>query len=201
MRLPLFLLSLTSLPEHCLSCLGNMEGNRLFNTFSRRLGVPGQEVDGGKVEIPRINVPGQRFTATHGINAKKGEQKLFLFEIPNGPQANYAAISANVAIAGIKGGHDKYSLYMKFGVPPTPYDFDLRSVVTASDSYVGDKLFSHDLRIERPSPGRYYLLIVAHKNFREMLVTAIVDTPPARGEVGVSRRGPGFTIQRMGEPQ
>jgi hypothetical protein len=25
-----------------------------------------------------INVPGQRFTATHGIRAKRGEQKLFL---------------------------------------------------------------------------------------------------------------------------
>lgn len=31
-----------------------------------------------KAEIPMINVPGQRFTATHGIRAKKGEQKLFL---------------------------------------------------------------------------------------------------------------------------
>ena len=32
-----------------------------------------------KAEIPMINVPGQRFTATHGIKAKKGEQKLFLW--------------------------------------------------------------------------------------------------------------------------
>ena len=30
------------------------------------------------VEVPMINVPGQRFTATHGIQAKKGEHKLFL---------------------------------------------------------------------------------------------------------------------------
>ena len=29
-------------------------------------------------EIPMINIPGQRFTATHGIKAKKGEAKLFL---------------------------------------------------------------------------------------------------------------------------
>ena len=28
--------------------------------------------------IPMINVPGQRFTATHGIKAKAGEAKLFL---------------------------------------------------------------------------------------------------------------------------
>ena len=31
-----------------------------------------------EVEIPMINVPGQRFTATHGIKAKRGESKLFL---------------------------------------------------------------------------------------------------------------------------
>ena len=30
------------------------------------------------LEIPMINVPGQRFTATHGIKAKKGEHKLFM---------------------------------------------------------------------------------------------------------------------------
>ena len=29
-------------------------------------------------EIPMINVPGQRFTATHGIKAKAGDAKLFL---------------------------------------------------------------------------------------------------------------------------
>ena len=29
-------------------------------------------------EIAMINVPGQRFTATHGIKAKAGEAKLFL---------------------------------------------------------------------------------------------------------------------------
>ena len=45
----------------------------------------------------------------------------------------------------------------------------------------------------------YYLLIVARKNFNELLVTAIVDTPPEEGETMI-RRGPGFVIQRMGEP-
>ena len=45
----------------------------------------------------------------------------------------------------------------------------------------------------------YYLLIQARKSFRELLVTAIVDTPPEQGDVLV-RRGPGFVIQRMGEP-
>ena len=45
----------------------------------------------------------------------------------------------------------------------------------------------------------YYLLIQARKSFRELLVTAIVDTPPEEEDVLV-RRGPGFVIQRMGEP-
>ena len=35
-------------------------------------------VQGDVVEVPMINVPGQRFTATHGIKAKKGEHKLFM---------------------------------------------------------------------------------------------------------------------------
>ena len=44
----------------------------------------------------------------------------------------------------------------------------------------------------------YYLLIYAYEDFEELLVTAIVDTPPEYdNEVA---RGPGFTIQRMGRP-
>ena len=45
----------------------------------------------------------------------------------------------------------------------------------------------------------YYLLIHAYEDFQELLVTAIVDTPPEYdNEV---EQGPGFTIQRMGKPQ
>ena len=44
----------------------------------------------------------------------------------------------------------------------------------------------------------YYLLIHAYEDFQELLVTAIVDTPPEYdNEVN---QGPGFTIQRMGKP-
>ena len=39
--------------------------------------------DPGKAEVPMINVPGQRFTATHGIKAKRGEEKLFLWVSSN----------------------------------------------------------------------------------------------------------------------
>ena len=35
------------------------------------------------------------------------------FLIEDGAWANYAAISANVALAGIEGGHDKYDLYLR----------------------------------------------------------------------------------------
>ena len=46
--------------------------------------------------------------------------------------------------------------------------------------------------------SEYYLLIHAYEDFQELLVTAIVDTPPEYdNEVA---RGPGFTIQRMGKP-
>ena len=44
----------------------------------------------------------------------------------------------------------------------------------------------------------YYLLIYAYEDYQELLVTAIVDTPPEfDNQVNV---GPGFTIQRMGRP-
>lgn len=166
-----------------------------LNNFARRLGKAVED----EIEIPMINAPGQRFTATHGIKAKKGESKVFLFTVDEWPPANYAAISANIAIAGVHGGHQKYGMFLRYGAPPTPAKFDFKSVVTASDSYVGDKLFSQDIRIERPYPGEYYLLIHAYEDFQELLVTAIVDTPPEYdNEV---EQGPGFTIQRMGKPQ
>ena len=45
----------------------------------------------------------------------------------------------------------------------------------------------------------YYLLIYAYEDFQELLVTAIVDTPPELDEGSIAG-GPGFTIQRMGRP-
>ena len=39
---------------------------------------------------------------------------LCRFLIEDGAKANYAAISANVALAGIEGGHDKYDLYLRY---------------------------------------------------------------------------------------
>ena len=92
------------------------------------------------------------------------------FTVEEYPPANYAAISANVAIAGINGGHEKYALFLKYGSPPTPAKYDYRSTVTASDSYVGDKLFSHDIRIEAPRPGYVKLrtlLVVSWLGFKQ----------------------------------
>ena len=45
----------------------------------------------------------------------------------------------------------------------------------------------------------YYLLIYAYEDFDELLVTAIVDTPPELDDESIAK-GPGFTIQRMGRP-
>jgi len=196
--LPFLVILLLGVSQQCLGCASILQRVGLLNNFATRLGKAAQ--DDSLPEIPMINVPGQRFTATHGIRAKKGEAKLFLFTVEEYPSANYAAISANVAVAGVNGGQEKYSMYLKYGAAPTPTKFDYRSVVTASDSYVGDKLYSHDIRVERPTPGQYYLLIQAREDFHELLVTAIVDTPPQQEEQSVAR-GPGFTIQRMGRPQ
>jgi len=196
--LPFIAILLLGVPQQTFGCNSIFQRLGVFNNFARRLGKAAQE-DSPAV-VPMINVPGQRFTATHGIRAKKGEAKLFLFTVEEYPPANYAAISANVAVAGISGGHERYAMFLKYGVPPTPAKYDYKSVITASDSYVGDKLYSHDIRIEQPYPGQYYLLIQAYETFNELLVTAIVDTPPQPEEQSVAR-GPGFTIQRMGKPQ
>ena len=78
---------------------------------------------------------------------------IFRFTVEEWPPANYAAISANIAIAGTHGGHQKYGMFLRYGAPPTHAKWDYSSVVTASDSYIGDKLFSQDIRIETPYPG------------------------------------------------
>ena len=88
------------------------------------------------------------------------------FTVEEWPPANYAAISANIAVSGIKGGHEKYVMFLKYGSPPTFAKYDYRSVVTASDSYTGDKLYSQDIRIEQPFPG-----FVPHQPSPAQLVT------------------------------
>ena len=89
----------------------------------------------------------------------------FRFTVEEWPPANYAAISANIAVSGIKGGHEKYVMFLKYGTPPTFAKYDYSSVVTASDSYTGDKLYSQDIRIERPFPG----WVVIKYNFQSSL--------------------------------
>ena len=49
------------------------------------------------VEVSRINSPGQRFTATHGISATTGETKVFVY------------VRSNDRI-------DKYYLYIRFAL-------------------------------------------------------------------------------------
>ena len=57
------------------------------------------------------------------------------------PDVNYIAVSSNIALEGSNGGPEKYELYMKYGSIPTPNDYDLKSSLTASDSYVGTVLY------------------------------------------------------------
>lgn len=102
-----------------------------------------------------------------------------------------------MAVAGTEGGPEKYEMYLRYMAPPTQDKWDFKAEVTASESYVAKNLYSRDIRINRPKPGSYYLLIVAVEDFQELLVTAIVDTPPESDE---DKDGPSFTIQRMGEP-
>ena len=52
--------------------------------------------------------------------------------------------------------------------------------------------FSRDITVPRPKMGEYYFMLVAYKDFHELLVTAIMDTPP-------DERKAAFTIRRMGE--
>ena len=51
--------------------------------------------------------------------------------------------------------------------------------------------FSRDITVPRPKVGEYYFMLVAQKDFHELLVTAIMDTPP-------DERKAAFTIRRMG---
>ena len=124
------------------------------------------------VEVSRINSPGQRFTATHGISASTGETKVFVYVRTNNRldkyylflfalmhnitifisysrfdvdrnDVNYIAVSSNIALEGSNGGPEKYELYMKYGAVPTPIDYDLKSSLTASDSYVGTVLYRY----------------------------------------------------------
>ena len=95
---------------------------------------------GSPTGVTRINSPGQRFTATHGIGADAGDKKLFLFVVDRN-DVNYMAVSSNVAVEGSRGGPEKYELFMKYGQPPTVRDYDMKSTLTASDSYVGDVLY------------------------------------------------------------
>ena len=65
---------------------------------------------------------------------------MFLFVVDRN-DVNYMAVSSNIAIEGTKGGPERYELYMKYGEPPSVTNYDQRSVLTASDSYVGDVLY------------------------------------------------------------
>ena len=51
--------------------------------------------------------------------------------------------------------------------------------------------FSRDITVQTPAMGQYYLLLVVYDDLHELLMTAIMDTPP-------DERQAAFTIRRMG---
>ena len=53
------------------------------------------------------------------------------------------AVSANVAMEGSNGDPQKYEIFMKYEGLPSVSDHDLKSSLTASDSYVGNVLFRY----------------------------------------------------------
>jgi len=147
---------------------------------------------GDKTIITRINAPDHRFTATHGVALAKGRTKEFVFVVDR-DDANYIAISSNIAVAGTQGGPDKYEIYMKYGERATRDNHDYRTQLASSESYLDGVLYSRDISIPRPATGKYYLLVEAKQSFHELLITAIMDTPPeAHGEEAA------FEIRRMG---
>ena len=54
---------------------------------------------------------------------------------------NYIAISSNVAVAGTQGGPDKYEIYMKYGERAARDNFDYRTKLTSSESYLDGVLY------------------------------------------------------------
>ena len=54
---------------------------------------------------------------------------------------NYIAISSNVAVAGTQGGPDKYEIFMKYGERATRDNFDFRTKLTSSESYLDGVLY------------------------------------------------------------
>ena len=51
--------------------------------------------------------------------------------------------------------------------------------------------FSRDITVQTPVMGQYYLTLVVYEDIHELLMTAIMDTPP-------DERQAAFTIRRMG---
>ena len=55
--------------------------------------------------------------------------------------ANYIAISSNIAVAGTQGGPDKYEIYMKYGERATRDNHDYRTQLASSESYLDGVLY------------------------------------------------------------
>ena len=76
---PLLFTAVIDRIEACLSRDSSARFGNFFSSISPRFSMNGlfdNEVE--TVEVTRLNAPGQRFTATHGIEGYTGSEKLFL---------------------------------------------------------------------------------------------------------------------------
>jgi hypothetical protein len=66
--------------ENCVSQLGTARMGDFFNSIAPRISMGNLFSNDvyDTIEVTRLNAPGQRFTATHGISGQKGQEKLFL---------------------------------------------------------------------------------------------------------------------------
>ncbi|XP_040565642.1 uncharacterized protein [Lepeophtheirus salmonis] len=126
-------------------------------------------------QIILLNSPGDRFTATHGISAVAGQHQYFEVEV-SANNLNYFEVTANIARGrGSNGGVHKFELYMSRDYLPTPDEFDMKSEVSATSSYIAQKLYSKNIHVDQPGIGRYYILLVSQQDFNDLLITTITD--------------------------
>ncbi|TRY67804.1 hypothetical protein TCAL_15881 [Tigriopus californicus] len=161
------------------------DGDCCFGQRSQTRAADRRGIRKSDTKLMRLNSPGQRFTATHGIQLKAGQHQNMIFVVDR-DDVRYMSVSANIALRGTLGAPDKYDLFLKKNSPPTPIHYDTKATVTAAESYVGSVLYSRDITIPKPAQGNYHLLLIARESFSDLLITAIMDYPHNQTENNLS---------------
>ena len=84
-------------------------------------------------------------------------------------------------------------------VEPAHTNYPKISTISGLREYELLSIFSRDISIPRPATGNYYLLVEARKSFHELLITAIMDTPPGTSVTCVSCYGHPLQISNLVE--